>query len=69
MKKELLTAVWGAMIYHIWQARNWTIFRNKSVNTFFVIRKIQQEMRNKTDGLSSSKRVLHSQYLKQQLYN
>lgn len=36
-KKETVSAVWGAMIYYTWQARNWRIFRNSCVNTSFVI--------------------------------
>lgn len=69
LKKELLTAVWGAMIYYTWQARNWTAFRNRSANTSLVIRKIQRQMRDRLDVLSSSKKALHSQYLIQQLCN
>ncbi|KAJ8535652.1 hypothetical protein K7X08_023372 [Anisodus acutangulus] len=26
-KKEVLAAIWSAMIYHTWRARNWRLFR------------------------------------------
>lgn len=57
MKKEIMVAVWGAMIYHTWKARNWRIFRQIHVNTQFTITQIQEEVRDRLGVLQANKKV------------
>lgn len=37
LKKEMVAAMYGAMIYYSWQARNWKQFRKININTEFTI--------------------------------
>nr|XP_009762032.1 PREDICTED: uncharacterized protein LOC104214107 [Nicotiana sylvestris] len=44
-KKEIAAAIWGALIYHTWKARNEKVFKGLNVNTSFVMTQIQKEFR------------------------
>lgn len=44
IQKEIIAAVWGAMIYHTWRARNWKLFKGRTVHTNSVIKQIKKEM-------------------------
>ncbi|XP_019263377.1 PREDICTED: uncharacterized protein LOC109241112 [Nicotiana attenuata] len=63
VQKEMVAAVWGAMIYHTWQARNWRIFRNITINREFTIAKIQQEVKIRLDSMRNTCRARKCQYL------
>ncbi|KAH0769592.1 hypothetical protein KY290_013573 [Solanum tuberosum] len=44
IQKEIIAAVWGAMIYHTWRARNWKLFKGRTVHTNSVIKQIKEEI-------------------------
>lgn len=35
--KETVATIWSAFIYHTWRARNWAIFKKRSVNIELVV--------------------------------
>ncbi|XP_016544101.1 uncharacterized protein LOC107844122 [Capsicum annuum] len=43
-QKNIVAAVWGALIYHTWRARNRRIFQGQSAHTERVITQIKQEL-------------------------
>ncbi|XP_060171508.1 uncharacterized protein LOC132602747 [Lycium barbarum] len=69
LKKELITGIWGAMIYHIWQARNRKQFRNVSITTSFIVEQIQKEIRHRVEGILGTKRAVRCASLLQRLCN
>lgn len=42
-QKEIVAALWGAMVYHTWRARNWKIYTGVNVQNEQVITQIKQE--------------------------
>lgn len=69
MKKEIVTALWGAVIYHTCQARNCKLFRNINVNISFLIEQMQKEMNCGLELIQSSKRSHRCQALFHRLCN
>ncbi|KAH0663151.1 hypothetical protein KY284_028082 [Solanum tuberosum] len=67
-QKEVAAAIYGAMIYHTWRARNMKIFRNINVNTSCVIAQIQREIRERIDMLHCSKRAHRCTNLVSRIY-
>lgn len=55
-QKELIAALWGAVLYHVWRNRNWKIFRGSNVNTGMVITQIKQDFLIKLDLVRISKK-------------
>lgn len=55
--KEIMAAVYGAMVYYTWRARNWKVFRGITIQTNYVYTQIQQEIKVRVDMLRSSKRA------------
>ena len=41
--KELIAALCGAMIYHVWRARNWKLFKGITINTDMSVTQIKKE--------------------------
>ncbi|XP_060210228.1 uncharacterized protein LOC132637097 [Lycium barbarum] len=68
-QKEIVTTIWGALIYYTWQARNWKIFKEENVNKEFVTVQIQKEVRERLGMLNCSKRARRCQVLIQRLCN
>ncbi|XP_059285114.1 uncharacterized protein LOC132038465 [Lycium ferocissimum] len=68
-QKEIVAAVWGAMLYYTWQARNWKVFKQATVNKEYAIIQIQKEIRERFGMLSCSRKVHRCQVLIQQLRN
>uniref|UniRef100_M1BVI2 SET domain protein n=1 Tax=Solanum tuberosum TaxID=4113 RepID=M1BVI2_SOLTU len=46
-RKELAAALYGALIYYAWQARNWRVYRGLNVDTRFITTQIQKEIRER----------------------
>ncbi|XP_060195151.1 uncharacterized protein LOC132624380 [Lycium barbarum] len=55
MKREVIAAIHGSLIYFTWQARNWKIFRGISVHTDRVIQQIQSVLRERIGMFIGSK--------------
>lgn len=65
--KELVTATWGALIYHIWKARNWKQFNNAMVPADMVITRIKEEVQEREDYQKCTKRAYSRRQLIQEL--
>lgn len=66
--KELMTAVWGAIVYHAWRARNWKVFKGINVHTSEVVTQIRKELVGRVKLHKSSKKArscrgLYSKFL------
>lgn len=57
LRKEVATAIIGAIVYHTWQARNWRIFRQISLNLEFCVWQIKKEMVDRIGMFVESKRA------------
>lgn len=57
VKKETIAATCGAIVYHIWRARNWKKFKGKSVHTKEAATQIKKEIIERLQFLSSSKKT------------
>lgn len=66
-KKALVTAIWGAMIYHTWKARNWKHFKETSMPPELVVAQVQKEVRERIDQVRNTKRASSGSYLIQQM--
>lgn len=56
-KKEVVAAICGALVYYTWQARNWKIFRQTTVNNGGIVTQIQRELRERVSMISSARKV------------
>ncbi|KAH0640651.1 hypothetical protein KY285_037237 [Solanum tuberosum] len=43
-KKEVIAALWGAMVYHVWKARNWKHFKGTSIQHADIVGNITREI-------------------------
>ncbi|KAG5594548.1 hypothetical protein H5410_035780 [Solanum commersonii] len=59
--KEVITIIWGAMIYHTWKTRNLNYFRGSSVNTNIVLAHIKKEVIERLNLLKGSRKASNSQ--------
>lgn len=62
-QKEMVAAVWGAMIYYTWQARNSRIFRKVNVDREFIFAQFKKEILDRLDILCKTKRARKNQLL------
>ncbi|XP_019251343.1 PREDICTED: uncharacterized protein LOC109230282 [Nicotiana attenuata] len=67
MKKEVATAIIGAMVYHTWQARNWRIFRQIALKLEFCTGQIKKEMVDRISMHEESKRAGQCSLLMQRI--
>jgi len=44
VQKEVIAALWGAMVYHIWKARNWKQFKGTNIQHADIVRDITREI-------------------------
>ncbi|WMV40413.1 hypothetical protein MTR67_033798 [Solanum verrucosum] len=56
-KKEIVAAIWGAVIYHTWRARNWKKFKHTIVQADIVIIQIKKEIIERLDLLELSRKA------------
>ncbi|KAG5589167.1 hypothetical protein H5410_039681 [Solanum commersonii] len=56
-KKEIVAAIWGAVIYHTWRARNWKKFKHTIVQAGIVIVQIKKEIVVRLDLLKLSRKA------------
>jgi len=63
LKKEAVAAMYGATIYYTWQARNWRQFRQKHVNTNFIIAQIKKELQVRLERVTESRKARNCQDL------
>lgn len=47
LKKEIATAIWGAIIYHTWRSRNSKQFKDANVNRETIVTQIKQEIKER----------------------
>lgn len=52
-KKETIAATCGAILYHIWRARNWKKFKGKTVHTEEAATQIKKKIMEKLQLLSN----------------
>ncbi|WMV08827.1 hypothetical protein MTR67_002212 [Solanum verrucosum] len=52
--KEVETAIFGALIYHTWKARNWKILRNLIIQAEEVGNQIQKEVKERIESQMST---------------
>ncbi|KAG5592207.1 hypothetical protein H5410_042721 [Solanum commersonii] len=57
VKKDIVAALWRAMVYLTWRVRNWKIYRGVNVQNEQVITQIKQEFIDRTDRLQESKKL------------
>ncbi|XP_075080005.1 uncharacterized protein LOC142165327 [Nicotiana tabacum] len=57
MKKSIIIAVYGADLYQIWQAKNWKMFRESTVQSNIIVQQIQSVIRERVDMVKNSKRA------------
>ncbi|XP_075084732.1 uncharacterized protein LOC142167989 [Nicotiana tabacum] len=69
IRKEVATSIIGALIYYIWQARDWKHFRRITVNSAFIETQIKKELRERISMLACSKRARNCPVLIQRLCN
>ncbi|KAG5616780.1 hypothetical protein H5410_016604 [Solanum commersonii] len=55
-KKELVAAIWAAIVYYTWKARNWTTFKNMSVQTETVVLQIKKDIVERLDLLKMGRK-------------
>lgn len=68
-KKEIASTVLGAGIYHIWQARNWKLFKETTINTEQIVTQVKIEIRGRIDLMKDSKRARKCRYRVKRLSN
>ncbi|XP_060200822.1 uncharacterized protein LOC132629103 [Lycium barbarum] len=56
-KKEVVAAIWGAVIYHTWRARNWRIFKKINVHREVVLTQIKLEIIERISILQRSRKA------------
>lgn len=56
-KKEVITAIYSAILYHAWKVRNWKIHRGITVNIIFIVTQIKLEIKERIEMLQSSKKA------------
>nr|XP_009803229.1 PREDICTED: uncharacterized protein LOC104248623 [Nicotiana sylvestris] len=57
MKKEMASAIWGALIYHTWKASNSNYFEGTGVNTEYLVAQIQRETKARLEDLQTIKKA------------
>lgn len=68
-RKELAAALYGALIYYAWQARNWRVYRGLNVDTRFITTQIQKEIRERVSLFIGSRKARRCQVLIQRISN
>ncbi|WMV22135.1 hypothetical protein MTR67_015520 [Solanum verrucosum] len=66
-KKEVVAALWGAMVYHIWKARNWKQFKGVSLQYSDMVKEITREIVGRIEMYKDSKRAIRSRSFWQNL--
>ncbi|KAH0752237.1 hypothetical protein KY285_005385 [Solanum tuberosum] len=56
-KKEVVTAIWGAIVYHIWKARNWKHFKGVQIQYTDIVEGIIRELIARIDMHKNTKRA------------
>lgn len=65
--KEVAAAIFGAVIYHIWKARNWKHFMNLLIQAVEVSNQIKKEVQERIGCQKRTKRAYSCRDLIQQL--
>ncbi|KAK4730417.1 hypothetical protein R3W88_023405 [Solanum pinnatisectum] len=58
--KEVVAAVWSAIVYHTWRARNWKLYRGTIVNSEIVVAQIKIEFTKGMTLFKGSKKAHRS---------
>ncbi|XP_060216727.1 uncharacterized protein LOC132644165 [Lycium barbarum] len=69
LRKDILAAVYGAVIYYTWMARNNSIFQGKNVSSNFVVQQIQSVIKERLNIFRDTKRGRKCSSFIQDLYN
>nr|XP_009593980.1 uncharacterized protein LOC104090562 [Nicotiana tomentosiformis]XP_016443089.1 PREDICTED: uncharacterized protein LOC107768474 [Nicotiana tabacum] len=56
LKKEVMAAIWGATIYHIWTAKNKKLFQNGNVQVDTIVTQIKKEIKERISMIKLSNR-------------
>lgn len=67
VKKEVIAAIWAAIVYHIWRTRNWKIFRSVNVNAESIVTQMKKEIVDKVDLFKQSRKGQRCNVLFQRL--
>ncbi|KAK4740413.1 hypothetical protein R3W88_004110 [Solanum pinnatisectum] len=57
-KKEVVAALWGAMVNHIWKARNWKQFKGVSLQHSDIVKEIIRKIVGRIEMYKDSKELL-----------
>ncbi|MCD9639202.1 hypothetical protein HAX54_023580 [Datura stramonium] len=60
---EFMAAVWGAIIYHTWRAKNLKNFKGITVHTSDVVTLIRQDLVERVDFLKASKKARRCRFV------
>ncbi|XP_075091651.1 uncharacterized protein LOC142171846 [Nicotiana tabacum] len=67
LKKEVMAAIWGATIYHIWTAMNKKLFQNRNVQVDTIVTQIKKEIKERIGMIKLSNRGSRSRGFIQRL--
>lgn len=56
-KKEIVAAIWGAIVYYTWKARNWTTFKHLRVPGETVVLQIKKDIVERLDLLKTGRKA------------
>nr|XP_016463101.1 PREDICTED: uncharacterized protein LOC107786164 [Nicotiana tabacum] len=57
LKKELMTAIWGALLHHTWKARNWKLFKGINVHRSEIVSQIKKDVVVRLESYRTSRRA------------
>uniref|UniRef100_M0ZK96 Orf147a protein n=1 Tax=Solanum tuberosum TaxID=4113 RepID=M0ZK96_SOLTU len=66
--KEIIAALWGSIVYYVWQARNWKLYRGTTVTTNTTITQIKLRFSVRLDMVRKTRKVQRFGSLIQQFF-
>lgn len=56
----MVAAIWSAIVYHTWRARNWKLYRDTTVHSEIVLAQIKTEFTERIALFRGSKKAHRS---------
>ncbi|WMV41866.1 hypothetical protein MTR67_035251 [Solanum verrucosum] len=66
--KEIIAALWGSIVYYVWQARNWKLYRGTTVTTNTTITQIKLRFSVRLDMVRKTRKGQRCGSLIQQFF-
>ncbi|KAG5590809.1 hypothetical protein H5410_041323 [Solanum commersonii] len=66
--KEIIAALWGSIVYYVWQARNWKLYRGTTVTTNITITQIKLHFSVRLDMVRKTRKGQRCGSLIQQFF-